>query len=131
MGKAQFLDFYAEARKSAFTPENIKAGWRATGLYPINRQKALQSRWVIEPTPVTLPRLRSSHVRTLARSQDVVTLLSTSYKTLRTRLIIRKVAMSFGKKVVELAIKDREIARLEEQIRKLQPRKKEEGKARS
>ncbi len=39
VGEAQFLDFYAEARKSAFTPENIKAGWRATGLYPINRQK--------------------------------------------------------------------------------------------
>ncbi len=36
--------------------------------------------------------------------------------------------MSFGKKVVELAIKDREIARLEEQIRELQPRKRKKVK---
>ncbi len=165
VGKAQFLDFYAEARKSAFTAKNIESGWRATGLYPVNRHKALLSRWVMVKTPEeeeregegrekkrrkkkekkkknnttpgpahppepghTPPRPASSHIRTPSHSQDVVRLLATTASTPGTRLIVRKVALGFDRRAVELAMKDREIARLREQIEQLQPRKRKKVK---
>jgi 4-hydroxybenzoate polyprenyltransferase len=37
-----------EARKQAITAYNIKAGWRASGLWPINMAKPLMSRLLLE-----------------------------------------------------------------------------------
>jgi 4-hydroxybenzoate polyprenyltransferase len=44
LGKARFLEFYAEAHEIAFCKSNIQSGWKATGLYPKNRLKALSNR---------------------------------------------------------------------------------------
>ncbi|KAJ3466488.1 hypothetical protein MRS44_004052 [Fusarium solani] len=45
--KATFLRCYHKARAAAFTEEHIKSGWRGSGLWPINIQKPLSSRFVI------------------------------------------------------------------------------------
>ena len=42
--KPEFLKSWSAARKEAFTPANIAAGWKATGIYPRDRSKALNSR---------------------------------------------------------------------------------------
>ena len=42
--KPEFLEAWNKARKEAFTPANIAAGWRATGIYPKDRLKPLNSR---------------------------------------------------------------------------------------
>ncbi|KAH7230869.1 hypothetical protein B0J15DRAFT_372005, partial [Fusarium solani] len=45
--KATFLRYYHKARAATFTEEHIKSGWRGSGLWPINIQKPLSSRFVI------------------------------------------------------------------------------------
>ncbi|KAM7192614.1 hypothetical protein V8F33_008225 [Rhypophila sp. PSN 637] len=39
---------YHQARKDALTEKNIKSAWRATGMWPINRQKPLRSPLLLE-----------------------------------------------------------------------------------
>jgi hypothetical protein len=45
-GKPEFLDAYSRVRNKVIKSSNIKAGWKATGIYPRNRLKALNSRYV-------------------------------------------------------------------------------------
>ena len=42
--KPEFLEAWNKARKKAFTLANIAAGWRATGIFPRDRSKPLNSR---------------------------------------------------------------------------------------
>jgi 4-hydroxybenzoate polyprenyltransferase len=42
------IKYIVEARKQAITAYNIKAGWRASGLWPINMAKPLMSRLLLE-----------------------------------------------------------------------------------
>lgn len=52
IGKAQFLELYAKARRQALSPQNIKAGWRATGLSPFCSNRVLRNPMVQEdPAP--------------------------------------------------------------------------------
>ena len=39
--KAEWLEYFAEARKDAITTDNILAGWRGTGLFPENQHRIL------------------------------------------------------------------------------------------
>lgn len=47
-GKRTFLRCYQKARENALTAQNIKAGWLATGLWPVNIAKPLMSRLLLE-----------------------------------------------------------------------------------
>ncbi|EGX92365.1 DDE superfamily endonuclease, CENP-B-like protein [Cordyceps militaris CM01] len=47
--KALFIDAYAIARASAFTPENVRGGWRGTGIRPINASVPLSHVLVLDP----------------------------------------------------------------------------------
>ncbi|KAK2041719.1 hypothetical protein LZ31DRAFT_633202 [Colletotrichum somersetense] len=42
--KPEFLEAWMDARLESFTASNIAAGWRATGIFPRDRSKALNSR---------------------------------------------------------------------------------------
>jgi hypothetical protein len=46
--KIRFIDLYYQARLEALTSTNIKAGWRAAGLYPYNSDKALTSFLIVQ-----------------------------------------------------------------------------------
>jgi len=48
LGKRTILEVYHEARKTALREENLLAGWRATGMWPINKQKPLRSPLLLE-----------------------------------------------------------------------------------
>jgi hypothetical protein len=51
-GKPEFLNAYSRVRNEVIKSSNIKAGWEATGIYPRNRLKALNNRYVkINATP--------------------------------------------------------------------------------
>jgi hypothetical protein len=47
-GKEEFLHAYSIARKQAFLPVYITAGWAATGIWPRDRNRVLESRWVTD-----------------------------------------------------------------------------------
>jgi 4-hydroxybenzoate polyprenyltransferase len=46
--KRNFLQCYYKARCDALTAKNIKAGWKAGGLWPVNSAKPLLSRLLLE-----------------------------------------------------------------------------------
>ena len=46
LGKQMMIKCIVEARKQVITAHNIKAGWRASGLWPVNMAKPLMSRLV-------------------------------------------------------------------------------------
>ena len=48
IGKRNFLICYSKARKEAIIAKNIKSGWRAGGLWPVNSAKPLLSRLLLE-----------------------------------------------------------------------------------
>jgi hypothetical protein len=51
IGKEHFTSLYSPARKIAFTPKNIKAGFAASGLLPFNPDRVLRSM----PAPLAEP----------------------------------------------------------------------------
>jgi hypothetical protein len=52
--KRQFLECYALARKEAITGRNIRAGWKVTGLWPVNLQIPLKNSLILDiPTERT------------------------------------------------------------------------------
>jgi 4-hydroxybenzoate polyprenyltransferase len=48
IGKRNFLLCYQKAREQSLIAQNIKAGWKATGLWPLNIAKPLMSRLLLE-----------------------------------------------------------------------------------
>jgi DDE superfamily endonuclease len=48
VGKQNFLACYRKARLSSLTANNIKAGWRASGLWPVHMSKPLMNRLLLE-----------------------------------------------------------------------------------
>lgn len=48
IGKRNFLECYKKARIDAITDANIKAGWSASGLWPVRMSKPLMNRLLLE-----------------------------------------------------------------------------------
>jgi hypothetical protein len=44
--KPEFLEAYSRAREIATTPVNVLSGWKATGIFPLDRKKVLNNRYV-------------------------------------------------------------------------------------
>ena len=56
IGKQNFLRCYSYARSEALRSHIIKAGWAATGLWPVNVTKPLMSKFIFTPAPTDVPR---------------------------------------------------------------------------
>jgi 4-hydroxybenzoate polyprenyltransferase len=124
VGKANFLEFYAKAREIGLREENIRSGWKATGLYPKNMAKPLNSRWVVvRKRPATPPPVISD-ISTLKRSSDIIKLFAEKNHSPTSRLSIRKTATALDKIALEVLLKDREIERLREELAKAKPPKR-------
>jgi len=57
MDKRSFLKCYSKVWQYGLNKKNVLAGWKATGLWPINRAKPLISRLVLDttkPQPIEL-----------------------------------------------------------------------------
>jgi len=68
IGKEHFTTLYSPARKIAFTPKNIKAGFATSGLFPFNLDKVLRSM----PAPPAEPAILSADkVKVRSYRQDV------------------------------------------------------------
>ena len=66
-GKRAFLKCYCLARSKAFTESNIKAGWMATGLWPINMAKPLRSKLLLRNSNQT------TTLKLTSRDSDIYT----------------------------------------------------------
>ncbi len=122
--KPLFLQFYAEARKAAFTVKNISAGWKATGLYPCNRYKALNNRWVVAQRLPTPPPKQTSDISTPKKSQDISRMLGSSIRCPSARLAVRKISKGFDKYLVETILLQQKIDGLQAELEAIRPVKR-------
>jgi len=148
-GKRAFLQCYGLARSEALTESNIKAGWKATGLWPINMAKPLMSKLLLKnsnqsPTPKLTSRnsdVRTSQKPILEDFSDEQVVWSTPRKSIEYReqarqfgqlvkamptdkLFLRKVGKAMDEKDFELAICKRRIEALEAELDRIQRTKR-------
>jgi hypothetical protein len=124
IGKAQFLEFYAEARKIGLREQCVRSGWKATGLYPKSLAKPMGSRWVVVPKQPATPPSVTKDISTPKRGGDVVQLFAEKNSSPASRRYIRLAARALDRVAIEVAMKDREIAALQEQLKQVNPPKR-------
>lgn len=124
VGKANFLEFYAKAREIGLRQENIRSGWKATGLYPKNIAKPLKLRWVVIPIQPIIPPPNNPIILSPKRGSDITKLFAIKNTSPASRLSIRKAAAALDKVAMEVLMRDREIERLRAQLLQANPPKR-------
>ncbi|KAL8296578.1 hypothetical protein RB600_001864 [Gaeumannomyces tritici] len=149
VGKRQFLTAYAHARSEALIALNIKAGWRASGLWPRNIAKPLMSRFVLNNFSLDSQRSeiqqaaednrakrrstilsQASQVpwETPKRSRKLATQISFIQARIpaspTTRLFFRKLQKSYSTREYDLATAHQKIRQLEAQLEAQRPCKR-------
>ena len=127
VGKLNFMNCYAGAREEGLAAKNIKSGFYATGIWPRNRRKPLNSVQVVVPGRPKTPPAREPtkpDISTPKSGREILSLLAGLGTSPGKRLAIRKVAHAMDMKISELVLKDQRINELEMQIEVLKPRKR-------
>lgn len=144
--KAQFLINYYKARHAAMTEKNVIAGWKVTGLWPVNLAKVLMNPMVTKTPeqpkrpktpPNTLKRPAECIFETPKSSMQVRNTLAEISSTIKVnktvRLVFKKIGHQMDRQHVELEARDREIKQLRHRNEQLMPKKlkkvKPEGNA--
>jgi hypothetical protein len=96
IGKRLFLRCYSKARGDAIMERNVRSGWKASGLWPINLDKPLMSRLLLpaqpsnqeanqpnkqpnsQPNSQLVSKPNSQAVKTPSRSQEVHKLVAST-----------------------------------------------------
>ncbi|KAI1003246.1 hypothetical protein K3495_g4962 [Podosphaera aphanis] len=114
--KQRFTNCYNHARHERLAVSQVKAGWRAAGLFPFNRQKGLRNRFTL-PTPKQRPttpepsscKRKRDEIHTPRKLADVHASLQNfrdKDELIRgTTLFMRKVTKSLGEFQAQLAEK--------------------------
>jgi 4-hydroxybenzoate polyprenyltransferase len=124
VGKANFLEFYAKAREIGLREENVRSGWKATGLYPKNVAKPLKSRWVVVQKQPIISLPNTSIILSPKRGSDITKLFTTKNTSPASRLSIRKAAAALDKVAMRLVMRDREIEHLRARLLQANPPKR-------
>jgi 4-hydroxybenzoate polyprenyltransferase len=137
IGKISFLYNYHKARKEAITKNNIYAGFKAAGLWPLNVAKALMNPMVTEtPIPAVIP---ISHTNEQYNSLLETPRSSTQFrraleaipasvtKDPTVRLLFRKIGTQLDRQGIQIEEAIREITLLKYQNEELQPKRSEKS----
>ncbi|KAL8318152.1 hypothetical protein RB597_001529 [Gaeumannomyces tritici] len=148
VGKRVFLTEYKAAREKGITSANIKAGWAASGLWPVRISKPLMSRLLLEnsnqgppgtsavgtgqirapKTPTKVPRTCQRAWKTPTKSRELASQMEDFTSTIQApptkRLFLRKIRKGFTLKDLEIADYQRKISSLEAQLEAARPRKR-------
>jgi 4-hydroxybenzoate polyprenyltransferase len=126
---------YQKARIKSLTQSNIKAGFKASGIWPVSMAKPLLSRFVIigqdtppAPCPST-PKAVRDILSTPRHGRDVVhqfqQLLKVGTTDPARRCLFRRVGHHFDRQNTKIAEAHAKIANLEASIEQLRPRKRQ------
>jgi hypothetical protein len=146
LGKREFMACYSVAREYALTPNIIKSGWRATGLWPVAISKPLMSPLLLEnktrppetpKNPVKVAQMAHAALipkytfqlpteinKTPEKSKDMV-MQRSALKSLDlkgVRLLLRKAGKSLDNKNQLLSVQAIDIKRLNHRIQQLTPK---------
>jgi 4-hydroxybenzoate polyprenyltransferase len=150
VGKRMMLRCYYQARLETITEANCKAGWKASGLWPVNMSKPLMSRNLIQkpgqpkgtrpskaaatglPPPVSPTKATQANygvvdpkISTPKGAKDLGRQLRSTIKPNRTtRILFSKVEKAFGQKNYHIATLKREVESLKAQLDNLKPLKR-------
>lgn len=134
IGKISFLYNYNKARKKALTKNNACAGFKATGLWPVNLAKVLMNPMVTQTpippvTPISPAKEKSySLFQTPRSSYQVRKVLESipagAVKDPAVRILFRKIGITLDRQGMELEAQNREISLLKHQNEKLLPKRK-------
>ena len=116
ISKANFLEFYTKAREIGLREENVRSGWKATGLYSKSVAKPLMSRQVTESRQLATLLPITSDILTLKRSDDIIKLFTKKNSSLTSRISIRKTATTLNKIAIQVTIRDCKVKRLRAQL---------------
>ena len=132
--KSGFLLCLAKARTEAITSQNIKAGWRAAGLWPLNSQKPLRSSQLLpQRLPQCLPQRlpqqtqQNQPFRTPQNRNDILGLMRRLYRSPCSPsfcLAGKKLTKAHDQLILKKSMRDEEFESLKAQIQLLQPRKR-------
>ena len=110
--KNLFIDVYNKARNEGMSEYNIRAGWKATGIYPWDPQKVLRSSQVVKTTnlqqivPQTpqAPRFQQSNITTIVTPQNRHHLTHQFEQLVQTETVSRPMRMLVSKasKTIEI-----------------------------
>ena len=137
IGKITFLYNYDKARKEAITKLNALAGWKATGLWPVNLAKVLMNPMVTQtpetPAPavtaispakeknLSLPKTPQSSVQ-LRRALQAVPAAVTTDPTVR--LLFRKIGSQLDTNTFEIERQKRDIMIMQLEKEEYMPKKR-------
>src|SRR6266699_2266358 len=152
IGKRSFLEYYSKARQYGLNEKNVLAGWKVTGLWPINRAKPLRNRLVlntaklqpielqqfnqaqIEPnqaqpnTQISATQPRKVVVVTPKRSAEIGPLLRRLapkvWKNRTARLLFQKLGKSIDHKNVDLASQEAQLQALKVHVNEAKVKKR-------
>ncbi|EAQ92251.1 hypothetical protein CHGG_00486 [Chaetomium globosum CBS 148.51] len=139
IGKRLFLRRYAQAKNDAIKERNIRSGWKASGLWPVNLDKPPDEPSTVEPNqPVSQSASQSVSqsvsrrlIKTPNRSQEVHRLISTNVRLRRlqtidpvARSLFKKVGKSLDNTAIKVASQEQKIRALEAEVDRLRPRKR-------
>ena len=148
LGKQNFLACYQKAKKEALSAKNIKAGWKATGLWPKSMAKPLMSPLLLEnsnnPKETLTQALQSLSngsivdqnsiafpvVYSTPRKSTELKAQAAQFRKLQDqgnqaqRLLFRKIVKGFEEQESVLASQELKIQSLEAQLEKARPRKR-------
>jgi 4-hydroxybenzoate polyprenyltransferase len=149
IGKRNFLRCYYRARIEALTARNIRAGWQASGLWPINSAKPLMNRLLLEnsnnkelesqkrKTDEPIPEWNTDQslfeIKTPRKVEDIrqqVYSISQLGKAdlPTTRVLFRKISKAVDHRDFVIAQHELRIKQLETRIQQLEPRKRRKVK---
>ena len=139
IGKSGFLHCLQKARCETLTGHHVKAGWRATGLWPLNPRKPLRSSQLLpqssqqahgeasDETNGKANQQANQEFTTPKKSADIDTLLQrpeSSPFSPSTQLAVNKIKKGYDEKTFESARQKARIEELEATVQRLRPQKK-------
>lgn len=135
IGKRNFLRCYYQARTEAFTYRTIRSGWLASGLWPVNINKPLQSALLLLPAEkASQPRIEDLTETPLPSDIEIVTPLRSNQmlqqmrkrglQSARSRLLTRKICKGLDANALTIAHMDQKIRSLELENERLKSRKR-------
>lgn len=130
--KERFIACYKLARDDRLTPKNIKAGWKASGIYPWNPRKALRSSQLISQSAPTQSTTQSTAqpetpgiITTPKRARDLYRAVDDLKDVSREcRLLLRKAGKALEEKAVQNAYLEAELASVKAKLDSLQDTRK-------
>lgn len=145
IGKRNFINCYHKARIESITAQNIKSGWRASGLWPLNRAKPLMSRLLLENSnnqqdsaskrkanDALLDWDANQSILEVSTPTKAKELREIAYQTSQlgkgtsptSRTLLRKISKGWDQRDFIIAQHEKRIADLEARVVQLQPRKR-------